>query len=449
MTLSKIPYFLIVIGLLSFFSCSEDDMNDDNTPVADIDNDGIADANDNCSNMANANQQDVDGDGIGDVCDTTFSFTTKSCAGGVADSYDCNDYDLLLHIPLDIFDSGSGNDIWGWTDPSTNREYALMGLDDGVAFIDITEPNEAIYLGKLPSATAVSSPWRDLKVYNDHLFIVSEASNHGMQVFDLTRLRSVSDIPVSFTSDTRYTGFGSAHNIVINEDSGYAYPVGTSRSGTFRGGPLFINIQNPVNPVDEGGYGEDSYSHDAQVVTYNGPDSDYTGREILIGSNENEIAIVDVTDKANPQRISTISYSFVGYTHQGWFTENQQYFILGDELDETSFGFNSRTLIFDFTDLDNPLYSTEYIGPTGAIDHNGYVDGNLYYLANYTAGIRVLDISDISNGNLREVGFFDTFRANNNASFSGAWSVYPYFNSGNIIISDIEGGLFVVRKSGT
>ena len=91
-------------------------------------------------------------------------------------------------------------------------------------------------------------------------------------------------------------------------------PDGSAR--IFNGGPHFINIQNPTSPVNEGGYTGNSYSHDAQAVTYNGPDNDYAGREILIRSNENEIAIVDVTDKSNPTGISTISYLQVGYVHQ-------------------------------------------------------------------------------------------------------------------------------------
>ena len=86
-------------------------------------------------------------------------------------------------------------------------------------------------------------------------------------------------------------------------------------------------------------------------------------------------------------------------------------------------------------------------GPNAAIDHNGYVKGNTYYQANYTAGLRMIDISDIAGRNLTEVGFFDTHPENNATSFNGAWSVYPYFASGNLIISDIERGLFIVRKS--
>ena len=116
------------------------------------------------------------------------------------------------------------------------------------------------------------------------------------------------------------------------------------------------------------------------MVTYNGPDSDYQGDEIYIGSNEDEVVILNVSDKANISNISTISYSNIGYTHQAWLTEDQTYLLLGDETDELSFGFDTRTIIFDLTDLDNPSVHMEYIGNTSAIDHNGYVKDGLFYL---------------------------------------------------------------------
>ena len=256
----------------------------------------------------------------------------------------------------------------------------------------------------------------------------------------------MSNPPVTFTIDAHYTGFGGAHNIVINEESGYAYGVGTD---TYGGGSHFVNIQDPLNPVAAGGYSADGYTHDAQVVTYNGPDTDYTGSEILISSSGSEqyIAVVDITDKSNPVGISTLSYSNAGYTHQGWFTEDQRYFLVGDEFDESSVGFNTRTVVFDLNDLDNPQLDFEYFGVTAAIDHNGYVKGDKYYLANYAAGFREIDISDISNGNMAEVGFFDSYTADNNASYSGVWNVYPYFESGNIVITDRSGGFFLVNSS--
>ncbi|MCK0108041.1 choice-of-anchor B family protein [Flavobacteriaceae bacterium S0825] len=380
------------------------------------------------------------------IDEPTPTSSNATCENGFAGVFPCNDYDLLAHITLEELRGGSdGNDSWGWTDPVSGKEYALMCTSIGVSFVDISNPIDPILVGNLPTATS-NSLWRDVKVYNDYAFVVSEASGHGMQVFDLSRLRNVTSPPEVFTDDVHYTQFGNAHNIVINEDSGFAYAVGTN---TFGGGPHFVNIQDPLNPTPAGGYSNDSYSHDAQVVTYNGPDADYSGSEILIGSNENEVVIVDVTDKNNPTNISSISYSNIGFTHQGWFTEDQKYFILGDETDEINYNTRTRTLVFDFTDLDNPIFHMQHLGPTTSIDHNVYVKGNLLYQANYTSGIRIIDISNLETNTMTEIGFFDTYPENNSTSFHGAWNVYPYFESGNIIISDIERGLFIIRKNGS
>ena len=204
-----------------------------------------------------------------------FLAAQTPCENGFAGDYPCKDYDLISDISN--FTLGSfgteGNDSWGWTDPETQKEYALMGIDSGIVFIDISNPITPVILGTLKTST-VKSSWRDVKVYDSHAFIVSEASNHGMQVFDLKRLRNVASAPESFTADTHFTGFGSSHNIIINEESGYAYVVGASRGSTYGGGPIFVNIQDPLNPIIEGGFAAGGYSHDAQVITYTGPDTD-------------------------------------------------------------------------------------------------------------------------------------------------------------------------------
>lgn len=384
------------------------------------------------------------------ICCTATLYAQTPCENGMAGVYPCNGIDLLSEMTASELGSSNANDSWGWTDPETGSEYALVGLNDGTAFINIDDPVNPIYLGRLDTHTS-SSIWRDIKTYNNYAFIVSEASQHGMQVFDLTRLRDVNNPPVTFTEDAHYSGFGNAHNLVINEDLGFAYGVGTS---TFNGGPHFVDISDPLNPTAAGGFSVDSYSHDGQVVMYNGPDADYTGREIYIGSNEDYISIVDITDKSNPQAIKQVTYPNTEYTHQGWFTEDQRYFLLGDELDEVFMGNLTRTIVFDFQDLDNPVLHLEYEGPSGATDHNGYVRGDTFYLASYSAGVRLIDISDIGDQIMNETSFFDVLPQNDLAGFDGAWNVYPYFESGTLLVTtlDFNGngfvpGMLLVRDS--
>lgn len=378
----------------------------------------------------------------------SFSFCQTLCTAGFAGAFPCDKVDLMANLTpsqLGGTINTQGNDCWGWTDPLTNKEYAIMGCTSHTAFVDITNPVAPIYLGKVVSTNGVNSIWRDIKVYNNYAFIVSEALGHGMQIFDLTRLRNVT-IPQTFAPDAHYTAFGNCHNIAINEVTGFAYCVGTN---TFSGGAHVVNIQNPLNPVFAMGYSAQGYTHDAQIVNYMGLDSEHNGKELYFGCNENKVVVIDVTDKANPIVISTFFYSNIAYTHQGWLTPNQKYFIIGDELDENNFGFNTRSVVIDMSDLDNPVLKFDYFGTNTAIDHNGYTKGNQFHLASYRAGYRIMDISNIDNGQMTEVGYFDTYPNNDNAQFNGAWSVYPYFQSGTIIISDIERGLFIVRLQGS
>lgn len=381
-----------------------------------------------------------------------YALCQTPCVSGFAGQYPCKGYDFLSNIPVSTLAGANGNfnsnDIWGWTDSLTNKEYAIVAMSNSTAFVDISDPINPVFLGRL-NTSAGTNVWRDVKVYNNHAFIVADnVGNHGMQVFDLTRLREATS-PQNFTSDAVYTGVGSCHNIFINENTGIAYLVGCR--GTNNGGPIFLDISNPTSPKLLGNYIGDGYSHDAQVITYSGPDTTYTGKEIYVGSNENEIVILDVTNKQSVIRISKTSYNQIGYTHQGWFTEDHRFFIVGDEIDEQTFGMNTRTLVFDLSDLNNPELSYTYFGNSSAIDHNGYVKGNRFFMASYRAGMRVLDITNIASTTnaMTEIGFFDTYPNNDATAFNGAWSVYPYFSSGNIIISDIERGLFIVRKSGT
>jgi hypothetical protein len=521
--------------------------------------------------------------------------TYAPCVDGLAaDFFPCDGIDMLSHVSHAELGTTFVNDIWGWTDPATGKDYALVGASNGTVFVDISDARRPQVMGILPTAsTSGGSSWRDIKVYENHAYVVSEHTNHGVQVIDLTRLRDWDGTYTTYEADTRYTGHGSAHNININEDTGFLYSVGagpfssaglpysvtvdepsaaagsylamgasfgpsptqealtgefavvndgsanpaegcgeligfpagaiaiadrgtcaftvkvanaqaagaaavvvannspaapitmggadasitipavmvsqadgdTIKSGLPASGgvlandppPLcgtglhMIDIDDPLNPTFAGCFDDHGYVHDTQCVVYEGPDSRYHGREICFNSNasgsHHRVAVVDVTDKEAPETLSLVSYDNDGYSHQGWLTPDQRYFLHGDELDEQGRLIGTTTRVWDMTDLEAPQLIQVFENDTTSIDHNIYTKGRYSYASNYTSGLRVYDTSDLAGAGLSEVAYFDVYPENDNATFEGGtWSNYPYFRQkGVVAVSSIDRGLFILQ----
>ena len=348
------------------------------------------------------------------------------CADNDAAGFECDNVNIVSFLPINQLAGGRGarvNDLWGWTDPETGHEIAIVGRTDGTSFVDLTDPYNPVLLGNLPKTPGSRSAiWRDMKVYSDHVYIVADgAAQHGVQVFDLTRLRGVSGEAITFEPAFTYDGIASAHNIVINEQTPFAYVVGSSGGGETCGGGLhMLDLTDPKRPAFAGCFAHaetgrrgTGYSHDAQCVIYHGPDEEHRGKEICLGSNENALSIADVSDKDNPVALAMSSYPNVAYAHQGWLTEDHRFFYMNDEGDEPrGLVEGTRTLIWDVQDLDDPQLVREYIAETPDTDHNLYIKGNLMYQSNYGAGLRILDITDPVNP--VEIAFFD------NSPYGGA-----------------------------
>jgi len=349
---------------------------------------------------------------------------------------------LLSHIPLNQFpgNHSAGNDCWGYVSP-TGREYALMGLRSGFGVVEITDPTSPVIVG---SITGPSSTWHDIKVIGEYAYGVSEGGS-GIQVIDL---RDVDNGNVTLVQNKMQAGHSSTHNIVSNVESGYLYLVGANIQN---GGLVAVSTANPADPTIEGAW-NDFYVHDAVVTTYtSGP---FAGREIAYcasgtgnGSGNTGMRVVDVTDKNNMFQIGQAFWPNAEYSHQCWLSEDKQYLYLGDELDEGGSVPTTRTMVFDVSDPANPSLVNEFTNGVAAIDHNMYVRDGLLFQANYTSGLRVYDVSSNATSP-QEVAYFDTHPETNGASFNGAWSCYPLLPSGNVIISDINRGMFVVRVGG-
>ena len=358
--------------------------------------------------------------------------------GGEAGGFPASNVTLLAWLPLNQFpnNQASGNDCWGYVSPS-GREYAILGLQSGFSILEVTNPVYPVQIGFVPGN---GSLWRDVKVIGHYAYGVSEGGL-GIQVIDLGQ---VDDGIVTHVKNKTQQGHSRTHNIVANPDSGYLYLVGANIQN---GGLVAVSTANPEDPTIVGAWGQ-MYVHDAQVVSYtSGP---YAGREIAFclsgfngGSGQTGLRIVDVTNKNNMFTISTVSWAGARYSHQGWLSQDRRYFYINDELDEGTSVNVTTTRFFDVSDLGNPTFEGTFTTGLESTDHNLYIVGTTAYEANYMSGLRVFDVTDPRNA--QEIAYLDTSPTQDQPGYHGAWSNYPFFPSGTILISDIERGLFILR----
>ena len=391
-----------------------------------------------------------------------LSMPATPCVGGNVNGMACQDIDLLSHVGMaDISaNPGNGADVWGFVDLNSNREYAIVAFDTGTAVFDVTDAEIPREVGFIDGQT---TSWRDVKVYqywnaaenrwNAQAYITTDGSTDGLFVIDL------SGLPHSITRINYASDFTSAHNVyATNTDFGTglsltgARPTMVIAGSDINSGPYrAYAVTDPAAPSFEAmpGSGQFDYMHDAasMIITDSRKDTQCVNAttsycEVLFDFNEDTVDIWDITATNNPQRLSSTSYANARYVHSGWPSEDKQYLFVHDELDERVFGLNSTVNIFDLSNLASPSSLTPWTGPTAAIDHNGFVRGNRYYMSNYSRGLTILDITNVTN--IQPVGHIDTFPASDGNSFSGAWGAYPYFHSGNIAISDIDSGFYMV-----
>ena len=385
------------------------------------------------------------------------------CVDGNAAGFACNNMSLMAHIPLADFPNNpvTANDIWGHVDLNTEKEYAIIGFSNGVAVVDVTTPTSPEVIGSL---SGLSSIWRDIKVYQyfdtstlrwqAYAYSTTEA-NEGLTIIDLNDLENGISLVKRQTIDR------SAHNIYIsNLDYGLNVPLAGQEpavhilgSNNFGGAFRSYTLSDPktLGPTYSNSLGtQNDYTHDASSIIIDdaraqtdcvqGNDTDCL---VILDFNENSLRIWDHTDENQAIELGSSSYPNAEYTHSGWYSEDKQYVIVHDEFDEQTHGLNTTINIFDISTLTSPTLVGTWTGSTRATDHNGFVRGNRYYMSNYERGLTVLDITDPSAP--LEVGFFDTYPVSNNNGFNGAWGVYPFLPSGNILISDISSGLFIIQ----
>lgn len=372
------------------------------------------------------------------------------CVDGMAGDWPCHNVDLLARFSLeemggDHHTHNLMNDLWAWVSPDSGRTYIIGGLHDRAVFVDVTDPTAPFLVGTLMTAQEGTSTFRDIQVYQNYAYIVADTpfTAHGVQILDLTVLDDVEMPPATLTETAHYDGIGFGHNMWINQETGYLYIL---RSDTCNAGNHMVSLADPLNPVFVGCFDPDGADSDTECVIYQGPDSDYTGREICVTGSDSAVTIGDVTDKDNPLLLSLLTYPNVSRAHQGAFTEGQRYWVLSDINDEEMLGHNTRTHLLDLNDLDAPVYLGYYEHATASTDHNLYIDGAYVYMANWQAGLRVLDVSGAPDLDWPEVAYFDTVPDGDSPGHHmGAFGNYPWLGNGVVAVSDLEQGLFLLQ----
>ncbi len=375
------------------------------------------------------------------AADEAFYVATTCCDLGCVppgQTYASLNMPLLSRVPLDQFpsNSSSANDVWGFTSPR-GRKYAVIGLTEGTGFVDITYPRSPEVVAEIPDTSLNQS---DMRVYWPYAYNVQEgASGGGMQIMDLSQI----DPPtrtVTLAGVFTELGLQSSHTLAMDLDSGFLYLNGSNLNS---GALVAVDLGDPANPQIAGQALDPIRVHDSQVVTYgSGP---YSGRQIAFCCDGGAgLRILDVTDKSNMFELSALGYPTLGFTHQGWLTEDRRYFVVNDESDEFLFQVvNTTTYIVDVQDLLAPFLAAVYAHPTGCwIDHDLMTRGDRVYQAQYTAGMRVLDISDPLAP--VETAYFDSYPEDNSPNFSGMWGSYSDYPTRLVVGSDMERGLFVL-----
>jgi choice-of-anchor B domain-containing protein len=383
------------------------------------------------------------------------------CVGGrAADMFACEAVDLESFVALADLRAGarSGSNLWGFVDLDDHREYAVMGVNNGTAVVEVTDPAHPRVVG---SVAGPVSAWREVKVYQPwnanlgrhdaYAYVVSEAPTAGLQILDL------SNLPASVSLLGTFRGFDTAHTLfVANVDPASGEPNVPDREPVLyvEGSDqafLSLDISDPRIPRITG-HLYNSYVHDIWAGVFRGARAapcaaPHDPCEVVVDWGADAIRIVDFTSRPNPVILSVFTYPELGYAHSGWISRDGNYVFSFDELDELHGTENSRIRVIDISDLAHPSLAAVWTSTTRAIEHNGYVVGDKLYVSHYEHGVTILDVTTPTSP--RQVGFFDTFPSGEEADFHGVWGVYPFLPSGTILVSSIDGagGLFVLRES--
>jgi choice-of-anchor B domain-containing protein len=369
---------------------------------------------------------------------TAQASTAAECKNGRAGELRCKNIDLVGRV------TGTGGiaDVWGWVDPETKDEFAIVGGSSGPHFFNVTNPAKPVDLGSAVSYKPPAGLWLEMEILNDHLYWVCDLTPCGLNVFDLSRLTGPESAAPVWRPDV-HLPLGTFHSIDSNPKTNHIFLNGV---GVAVGTPIIFDVSVPLAPTPVGAMADDGYTHDSLCRNYRGADKDHKGDEICFNFNEDTVTIYNVTDNPQqPVQLSRNEYKTASYTHSGALSKDHNTLISTDEGDETSNQTPSTLFIWDVSDLDKPKLIDTWQANSLSIDHNIYSEEDALFHANYNNGFRIMDLSQAHKGKLKEVAWIDTMPVADSPDFDGVWAAYPFLPSGNILVGDMSDGFYIVR----
>lgn len=314
------------------------------------------------------------------------------------------------------FGASGGTDCWGWTGPD-RTEYAIMGINEGIAFVNITTRQVAdIVIGPGPCGFS----WRDIKTYRQYCYAVSECSGQreGLMIMDMSFLPD----SVHYVGSFAPPGQSVSHNMSIDTAMGFAYMIRTDDNG-FR----IYSLEDPIAPVEypsvitPGNFLHDIYARNDTLWAAEGYNESFS--------------MWDMTDKNNPQLLLRVFIPGAHFVHNVWPSDDGRYAYTTDETTDKS------VMIWDVLDPGNVVLAGEYLGEN-RLAHNVHFQNGYLVISHYESGVKIVDLSDPANP--VEITSFDTYPEGEEALYNGCWGVYPHTLSGKVYASNVNGLLFIL-----
>lgn len=364
----------------------------------------------NTNSVASLDLYPIQGSGFF-IDDLSYSYTLNQSS-----------WQQLGNLDLVSMHNSDLSDIWGWVD-SLGNEYAIVGVNNGTSVVDVTNPANPVEVFFEPGMNSI---WRDIKTYNGYAYVTTEAQN-GLLIIDLNTLPSNPNLSTYYYTDTSSNGWLSSHNLYIDEN-GYCYIFGANRGN---GGCIIFDLNsNPTNPTEIGEI-DNWYVHDGMARG----DTLY-----LANVMDGFISIWDISNISSPQLLAQ-QVTPGAFSHNLWISDDGDYIYTTDEITNGYIGEYDISNLGNITELDRIQSSAGQ----NVIPHNSHFINDYLVTSYYRDGVVIHDVSN--KGNMVEIGSFDTSPNYTGDGFNGCWGAYPWLPSGNIIVSDMEEGLYVIGSN--